>query len=200
MDLQEVWKKLETEKLNKPVLGAVTIAKKSKHPVQRLKNAYLITTAFSVVCLAFFLYLFIVSPERLVKGSLLLVILAYVFFFVINYSMYKKINIALPVNKSLKEALTHTHDFITSNIKFQERVSLFIYPIAAASGFFLGGAEASSDLETLMRKNVVIISFFLTLAIITPLSYYLTKWMYKISYGRCLLDLQGLIHELENPE
>lgn len=200
MDLQEVWRKLETEKLNKPVLGAVTIAKKSKHPVQRLKNAYLITSAFSVACLVFFIYLFSISPERLVKGSLFLVILSYIFFFVINYSMYKKINIALPVNKSLKEALTHTHDFITANIRFQERVALFIYPVAGASGFFLGGAAADGDLETLMKKKMVIISFFLTLAIITPISYYLTKWMYKISYGKCLTDLQGLIHELENPE
>jgi cation transporter-like permease len=114
--------------------------------------------------------------------------------------MYKKINVALPVNKSLKEALTHTHDFITSNIQFQERVALFIYPIAGASGFFLGGAAGSGDLETMMRKTAVIVLFFVTLAVITPISYYLTKWMYKVSYGKCLTELKILIDELEKPE
>jgi hypothetical protein len=199
MDLQEVWRKLEKDKLSQPVLGAATATKKSKHPVQKLKNAYLMTTAFSVICLIFFVYLLTTSHERLVKGSLILVILAYVFFFVVNFSMFRKIKVAFPVDQSLKIVLQHSYRFIVSNIQFQERVSLFIYPIAGAAGFFIGGAE-SADLESLMRKPVVVVSFFLTLIILTPLCYYLTKWMYKVSYGKCLIELKSLIDELEKPE
>lgn len=199
MDLQKVWKKLESEKLEKPVLGAVQIRKKSKHPIQKLKNAYLYTTGFSFVFLIMFIVLFFSFPETIVKVGIALVILSYIFFFVVNFSMYRKVNVVLPVDQSLKNALQHTYNFITSNIQFQERASIFIYPIAAASGFLMGGAEGSGDIEGMLQKKYVISILIGTSIVLTPIAFYITRWMYKVSYGKCLKELQERISELENP-
>ena len=199
MDLQEAWKKLETDKLTKPVTGAVHIQKKSKHPVQKLKTAYLQTTGFSILFLIGFIALFFYFHEALVKGGLLLVILSYIFFLVTNFSMYRKINVVLPVDKSLKQALTHTHQFITDNIRFQKRVALFIYPIAGTAGFMMGGSVGGGNVEKMMQDTTVLIIGGVVMVVLTPLCYLLANWMYKISYGKCLVELQERIDQLEDP-
>ncbi len=200
MDLREAWKALETDKLQKPVLGAIDVRKTSKHPIQKLKYLYKISIGFAIVFLAGFIILLFVFQEPLVKGCLVLVILSYVFFLMTNVSMYKKIKVELPMDQSLKAILTHTHDFISSNIRFQERVALFLYPIAGTAGFFMGGSVGSGDLERMLQEKVVIIILIVVLIILTPLCYFLAKWMYKISYGKSLAELKALIIELERPD
>ena len=122
MELQEIWKKLEEEKLEvaKP-LRWIAWPPKSKHPVQKLKTNYLISTGFALLFLIGFIVLFFLFQEFIVKAALALVIIAYVFFLILNYSMYTKIKAELPIDQSLKIILQHTHDFITDNIRFQER-------------------------------------------------------------------------------
>jgi len=200
MDLREAWKALEIDKLQKPVLGAIDVHKTSKHPIQKLKYLYKISTGFAIIFLIGFIVLFFVFQEPLVKGSLVLVIFSYVFFLMTNVSMYKKIKVELPMDKSLKDVLIHTYDFISSNIRFQERVALFIYPIAGTAGFLMGGSVGSGDLERMLQEKVVIIILIAVLIILTPLCYFLAKWMYKISYGKSLAELKALISELERPD
>lgn len=200
MDLREAWKELEINKLSKPVRGAIYLSKTSKHPVQKLKNAYKQSTAFSLVFLLGFITLFFLFEEPLVKGSLVFVIFSYIFFLLINLSMYRKIKVELPVDQSLIHVLKHTHDFITSNIRFQERVALVIYPVAGTSGFFMGGALGSGNLQNMLKERAVIILLIVTLIVMTILCFYLTRWMYKKSYGKCLIELKQLITEMERVE
>ena len=122
----------------------------------------------------------------------------YIFFFVTNYSMYSRIKTNFPFDQSLRAVLIHSYDYISANIRFQERVALYIYPIAAASGFLMGGASGG-DLEVMLQKKSVLLILLITVIILTPLAYYLTRWMYKVSYGKCLIELKKLIDELGNP-
>jgi hypothetical protein len=200
MDLLDVWKKLETEKLEKPVLGSAAPGKKSKHPVQKLKEAYLTTSIFAVVFLIVFVFIFFQTHEVLVKSLMALVIVAYIFFFVINISMFSRIQTPLPVERSLREVLQHTHTFISDNIRFQERVALYIYPVAGAAGFFLGGSHGTDDFGGFLEHKSIYVILVITLAVLTPLCFYLTRWMYKISYGKCLTELKLLIDELNRPD
>ena len=200
MELGEIWKKLDSDKLSKPVLGAVHIQKKSKHPVQKLKNAYLWTTSFSFVFLIGFVILFFSFEETIVKAGLVFMMASYVFFFVANFSMYRKVNVVLPIDQSLKNALKYTHQFITENIRFQERVALFIYPFAAAAGFLMGGSVGSGNVMKMLEVKEVVIIMIVTSAVLTPIGFYLTRWLYKVSYGKCLTELKARIDELESPD
>ncbi len=200
MDLGDVWRKLEEDKLSKPVTGAVEVPKESKHPIQKLKNSYKVTIAFTIAFLIGFIILLFSFNEPLVRISLALVIFSYVFFLAINYSMYKKIKVDFPVDQSLIKALRHTYDFISSNIRFQERVALFIYPVAGTAGFLMGGSLGSGDLDSMLKEKTVIFTLIIVLIVLTPICYFLTKWMYKISYGKCLVELKALINELEKPD
>jgi hypothetical protein len=199
MELGELWKKLDSDKLSKPVLGAVHIQKRSKHPVQKLKNAYLWTSGFSFVFLIGFIILFFLFDETIVKAGLVFMIASYIFFFAANFSMYRKVNMVLPIDQSLKKVLEYTHQFITENIRFQERVALFIYPFAAAAGFLMGGSAGSGNVMKMLQAKEVIVIMVVTSAVLTPVGFYLTRWLYKVSYEKCLKELKARIDELERP-
>lgn len=198
MDLQEVWKRMESEKLSRPVQGAVEVRKKSKHPVAKLKRAYLASTGFALVFLIGFIVLFFTFHQPIIKGSLVLVVIGYIFFLVVNLSMYRRISTELPVDQSLRAALTHTYTFISENIRFQERVALFIYPVAATAGFLMGLASGG-DVDALLQKKAVLIILLVMIAILTPLAFYLARWLYNVSYRSCLVEIKHLIDELDNP-
>lgn len=198
-DLHKIWKALGDEKLDRPIGGKIILPKRSKHPVQKLKNGYLLSTGFSVAFLIAFSVLFFLFEQRMVKISLAFVILCYVFFLITNFSMYFKIKVSLPVDRSLKQTLNHTIAFVTANIRFQERAALFIYPIAATSGFLMGGAS-SGDIDSFIRQPSTVFLLAGCIVVLTPLCYFFAHWMYKVSYGKWLTELKILINELEKSE
>lgn len=198
MNLQEVWKKLEMEKLEVAQPSLLNPwATKSKHPVAKLKEAYKITTIFSVVFLAVFVVLLFLFDQWVVQVAIGATIVGYVFFFVTNFSMFRRIKTGLPLDGSVKSALQSTYDFITANIRFQERTALFIYPVAAAAGYVMGAAASGADAWEFIQKPVVLWLLLAFVIIATPLCWMLTRWMYKVSYGVCLAQLRALIEELE---
>jgi Ca2+/Na+ antiporter len=197
-DLHKIWKALADERLDMPIGGKIILPKRSKHPVQKLKNGYLLSITFSIAFLLVFMVLFFLFEQRIVKISLGFVMLGYIFFLVTNFSMYYKIKVNLPVDQSLRKTLNHTIEFVTANIRFQERAALFIYPIAATSGFLMGGAT-SGDINSLVQQPSTILLLVICIIVLTPICYLLAHWMYKISYGRWLAELKNLIRELERP-
>jgi hypothetical protein len=200
MNLQEVWKKLEMEKLEVTKPSPLNPwSTKSKHPVAKLKEAYKITTWFSIAFLVGFVVLFFLFDQVIVKVGLAATIAGYVFFFVTNFSMYRKIKTEFPVDRDLKTVLTHTYHFIRDNIRFQERTALFIYPIALAGGYFMGAASAGAEVAEFMQRPVAIWVLVGAAVVATPLCWLLARWLYRISYGVCLAQLKELIDELERP-
>ena len=198
MDLQKAWKKLEHDKLEKPVLGSIHIVKKSKHPVEKLKRAYLISTIFSFLFLGCFIALFFFFPEWIVRVGLAVTVVIYVLFVYFNYTMYRKINTNVLFDANLLSALKDTHAFISNNIRFQERFALFVYPFAGAAGMLMGLAAGAGSAEKALNETFVIISLIVVPLALTPPCYFLAKWMYKVSYGKCLIELKQLIDEIES--
>lgn len=197
MDLQKAWKKLEHDKLEKPVLGSVHIVKKSKHPVEKLKKAYLITTIFSIVFLACFIVLFFSFQDYMVRVGLAVVVVIYVLFVYFNYNMYQNIKVNVLFDANLLSALKDTHAFISNNIRFQARFALFVYPIAGAAGMLMGLAVGGGNVEKYLHDTVVMVLFITVPLLITPACYFFAKWMTKVSYGKSLAELKQLIDQME---
>lgn len=199
MELRELWKKLESDKLSKPVLGAVHIQKKSKHPVEKLKRAYFISTLFAVCFLFCFIALLFLFPEPIVRFGIGVVVVIYVFFVYINFKAYNRIDTSLLFDQNLKSALEDTYQFIKNNIRFQERFSLYIYPLCAAAGMLVGLAVGGGEATKYLDNKWVLTSLVVVPLILTPPCWLLAKWLHKVSYGKCLEELKQLITELENP-
>jgi hypothetical protein len=198
MDLKEAWKKLEHEKLNQPVLGAA-VRKTSKHPVQRLIQLSKVTLGFAIFFELGFIYLFIIMVQPIVKVFLVIMMIAYLFFFVVNYRILRDIQQSFRLDLNLRSTLKQVYDNMMSTLAFQRKASIIIYPLAATAGFLMGLA-AEKDAAILMQKWQVILVLVIAIIVITPSCYYLARWMEKVSYGKYLTQLRELIQQFEKDE
>ncbi len=199
MDLKEAWKKLEREKLNLPVLGAAQVRKSSKHPVQKLIYLFKVTLGFSIFFGLFFGYLLIRMDQPIVKVFLVIMIITYLFFFVLNYQILRNIQQSFRLDLNLKSTLKQVFDNTMSTLAFQRKASIILYPFAATAGFLIGLAE-ERDAATLMQKWQVILTLAITIIILTPSCYLLARWMEKVTYGKYLNQLRELIQQFEKDE
>ncbi len=197
MELQQLWKKLEQDKLE--VVKATTLAEwppKSKHPVRKLEQAFLAALLFVVFFEGAFIYLFLQFTHPLVRAFLLLVILCYVFFFVVNYKVYKEIRQKLDFSDNLYQTLTHIYHKVDTSLRFQRRAAIFIYPIAASAGFLMGFAT-EKDPTQVIEEPKLLLAMVAASAILTPLGYWLARVMEKYSYGKYCTQLKELIKQME---
>lgn len=199
MDLKEVWKKLDSDKLSKPVLGSVHIQNKSKHPVQKLIQLFKITLGFAITFEVGFIYLLIIMPQLIVKLFMVVMIIIYVFYFVLNYRILKNIQHSFRLDLNLKSTLQQVYDNTMSTLAFQRKSSIIIYPIAATAGFLLG-LSIEKDAVLMIQKWQIQIALLISIIIITPSSYLLARWMEKVSYGKYLAQLKNLLQQFEREE
>ena len=198
MDLQEAWKNLDKSKFKAPLPDEheLLVRKQSHHPVKKLIQYFQLGLAFAIIFEVGFIYLTIVLPQPIVKIFLFIVVLLYVFFFVINYRILQNIQRLYRLDSDIKSTLKNIYESTTSMLAFQHKCALFIYPICGTAGFLMG-LSIEKDAFTLIQKPFVIISLIVTLAIITPLAYWLARWMEKVSYRKYLNQLRDIIHQLE---
>ncbi len=199
MDLQETWKNLDREKLSKPVKGEIEIRTTSKHPVQKLIASFRYALGFIVLFEVVFIYCFSVVPQPIVKIFLALMIIIYAFGFLTNYRTLRKIESHFVMDSNFKDSLQVIYDSTKTSLALQRRAWIFIYPLAGTTGFLLG-LSLSTDVVEVMQKTKNIVALIITLAIVTPLGYYLAVWMENLSYGKYLIQLETLIAELNQAE
>ncbi len=200
MNLQETWKKLESEKLCLPIPEQMQARSDYKLPLQKLKNVYRVNSWFIVSFVCGFVLLFFVFSEPLVKGGLCLLILIYMLGLAANLSMSKKLELTASWDQSIKSSLEQIYSSVSSHVRYQERIGLFIYPFAGLVGFLMGMAAVSDNFNALIRQKSIILLLLILLLILTPLCFWVTKQLHAKSYGKYLHDIKQLIHELEKPE
>lgn len=197
MDLQEAWKKLEQEKLTLPVAGTDEMYKTSKHPVQKLIWSFKMTLGFVIAFELAFAYLAVVMPQPLVKGAMILMMIVYVYYFVANYQTLQHIKTTFRMDQNLSHTLESIYTNTQQSLKFQRRSALFIYPLAATCGFLFGLSIERNVAEVLANWSVWI-SLIVTVIVVTPISYFVAVYLERVSYGRYLSQLRGLIYQLNS--
>lgn len=198
MDLLDTWKKLEEQRLKRPVAGSVRPPSRSSHPVSKLKRNYFVKMAFSFLFLLISVELLFIFDDLYIRVGMALVTCAYVIFLVSAWTTYRKIKVDLPIDGSLKVALLYTIDIIETNLKFEERAALVVYPFAVASGFLMGltaGGEKASRVFSEPFFGVVLI---ISILVLTPLCYLVARWMNKVSYGKCISEMKAMVADLES--
>lgn len=204
MDLREVWKKLEHDRLEKPAQWGTDVhpeKSKSKHPALKLKKSLETTLGFSVAFLIFFTVLIFLFDHWLIKLFIGTVTGAYVFFSWYNYITLKELKLQLKqaFDTSLKTSLEQIHRIVFQSIRFQEKASLFIYPFSVIAGYLMGLSE-HDNFEQDIQETSVLVALAIAIVVLTPACYYLAKWMYKVSYDKYLNQLKKLIHEMDSPQ
>ena len=199
MDLENIWQQAgsKDDMLNRILQQENFDHLHSKLPLKKLKKNLLTGIAWAILITAGYLVLFYFIHIWQVYVALSIVIAFNIWIIILTWRLYKTIQDTITPSNSLKQELQKNYDGFQKWWAIQARLGLYVYPVAATGGFMLGGVVGSGKtVEAFLYRPSILIILAITIAIITPLCYYLSKWMFKYAYGRHLKKLKELIDEL----
>jgi hypothetical protein len=201
MSIKKTWDEINDPQDNdlSSLLHASTLTKLSSHnPLVKIKRNLLYNMVAAIfICM---LYLFVIFYFQIwqVQITIGVVLIFSLWALYTAYQQYKKLNTNVSSHSSVLDELKRHYQSITTWMNTQQKVALFIYPVAAAGGFMLGGVLGSGKPVALfMSKPVMLITLAIAIAVLVPLCWYMAKWMFNYSFGKHLKALKKNIDALE---
>jgi hypothetical protein len=115
-----------------------------------------------------------------------------------SWRLYKGINANITPGNNLRQELQRNYDSFQRWWQLQERVALFINPIAVVGAFMLGGVAGSGrSLSEFLYKTPVLIVLAVCIVVLVSACYYFARWMFIYAFGKQLKKLKALIDEME---
>jgi hypothetical protein len=199
MNLEQVWQQNSgrDDDLNKLLEKGDFSKLQSRLPLKKLKSnlligivwAILITTGYIVVLFLFSIWQVSVSLGVLIVFNTLIML--------DSWKLYKKTPATITPSNSLKEELTAHYNSFQRWWAVQQKISLFVYPIAIAGGFILSGVLGSGKpVETFLYNSKMLGILGITMIVMVPLCYFSARWMFNYAYGKHLKKLKSTINEL----
>lgn len=171
----------------------------SKLPLTKLKKNLLIGMIGAVLITAAYVVLFFFVSIWQVYVAFGILIFFNTWIAVDSWNLYKNIKVNVSATNSLKEELQKNYTGFQKWWRIQERLGLFVYPIAASGGFIIGGVLGSGkSVEEFLYNPRMLLILGVTILILVPICYYGARWMFNIAYGKHLKKLKELMDELSN--
>lgn len=188
-DLADLLRKSKIDKLH------------SNHPLHNIKKSLLINMTWGLLIVCGYIVIMVAFPIWQVQLCLLVVSAFSLWAVYTAFSLYKSIGDTIMVNNPALDEMKRHYASIYSWMRTQQRVALFIYPVSIAGGFMLGGVLGSTQpVGQFLSKPFVFIALIITIAVLTPLCYLLSRWLFKISFGKHAAQLKENIDALELQE
>jgi hypothetical protein len=199
MDIENIWQVggNSDDELNRLLTTTDFSKLQSKLPLKKLRQnlligiiwALLITVGYIVVFFFFSIWQVYVALGILIVFNTLIILH--------SWRLYKKTPSTISPSNSLKEELTLHYNSFQRWWSVQQQMGLFIYPIAAAGGFILGGTLGSGKpVEAFLYNAKMLGTLGITILILVPVCFFGAKWMFNYAYGNHLKKLKATIDEL----
>jgi len=170
----------------------------SKNPLAVLRSKLVSTMIWSLVITLGYFILFFYSPSIWVTLSLVVLILFNSYILYLSYLLYKKIDPNISSKTPVLGELKRHYEEFQRWWQIQQRMAIFVYPIAVAGGFIFGGLMSSGKtLEELFQKQVFSIGLVVSIIVLVPVSIWFARWMFNVSFGKHLKVLKENIDSLE---
>lgn len=201
MNLGEQWKDLNGGDADLAALiGKGVPSRPSIDPIERIKRNLRLNAIFGIVIALAYVVLMFRFPVWQV-----LVSIGIVFFFTVwavtrGLIMYRDMR-HHNLNNSLLEEMERHYTAITSWDSMQQKLGMFVYPVAAAGGFMVGGALGSGKpIDIVMSKPIMVYSMIIMAAILVPIGLKVAKWMSRKAFGQYADQLKANIDALKSAE
>ncbi len=169
----------------------------SKLPLKKLKRNLLIGMFWAALITLLYIILFFFIHLWQVYIALCVMTFFNIWIMIDTWKLYKNTNENITPSNSLKQELQKNYNGFQNWWKLQEKAGLFVYPIAAAGGFIIGGVEGSGKpVEVFLYNFKMIGVLVISLLVLVPICYYGARWMFNYAYGKHLKKLKNLIDEL----
>ncbi len=199
MDIENTWQQGggSDDMLNKMLQQADFGNIQSNLPLRKLKRNLLIGMFWAALITFLYILLFFFIGLWQVYIALCVLIFFNTWIMIDSWKLYKKTNENVTPSNSLKEELQKNYTGFQNWWKLQQKAGLFVYPIAAAGGFILGGFWGSGkSVDAFLYNPRMITILIITVLVLVPICYYAAKWMFNYAYGNHLKKLKTLIDEL----
>jgi len=199
MDLENTWQQSGAgdDMLNKLLQQKDFSNLHSKLPLKKLKRNLLIGMFWAILITLVYISLFFFINLWQVYIALCVLIFFNAWIMIDSWKLYKNTNENITPSNSLKQELQKNYNGFQNWWKLQQKAGLFVYPIAAAGGFILGGVKGSGKpVEVFLYNPKMIMILVITVLVLVPICYYGARWMFNYAYGKHLKKLKMLIDEL----
>lgn len=200
MSIEQNWKQLDEQgddDLSKLLQPGKVEKLHSSNPLYKIKSYLIISMIWAVLIAGLYVYVMIRFPYWPVLLCIGTVLLFTLWAGYTSWKQYISINPSVTGHSLLMEMEKH-YEGIQNWMKVQMKAAIFVYPVAAAGGFMIGGMVGSGkSIAEFISKPAVVISLIVTVAILVPLCIWLAKWMFKKSFGKHLVSLKQNIDALK---
>lgn len=199
MDLENIWKQnsRQDEALNK-LFDAGNFSKlQSRLPLKKLRTHLLIGIVWAILITTGYIVLFFFIHIWQVYIALGVLVFFNTVILADSWKLYRKTPPTITPSNSVKEELMVHYNSFHRWWTVQQKISLFVYPVAVAGGFILGGSVGSGKpVETFLYNSKMLSILCITVLVLVPLCYFGAKWTFNYAYGKYLKQLKATIDEM----
>lgn len=198
MKIEDTWKSLpeQEERLTGAEIRA-GLNLKSEDAVRKLNKRMAWKIAFTILFTPLYIAaMFYVDSwlPQLLFGIITMAHIVGLIFFIKRYQKAKSFDMGSGDSMSTLEAYISN---IKETIRQEEVAGLVLYPISAASGFFLSLLQKRS-LDEALGDTRILITLVILLIVITPLSHWAARWMNRKTFNKYLNLLEGRLAQMRD--
>lgn len=199
MDLKAIWQqKSGSDDALKRLLEQDDFSKlSSRLPLKKLKANLLIGIIWAIMITLIYIVVFFCFPIWQVRITLAILVISNILILIDSWQLYRQVPSTITPSNSLKEELTLHYNSFQQWWSLQQKLSIFIYPIALTGGFMLGGVIGSAKrVEDFMYNSKMLGILGITMMVMVPLCYVGARWMFNYAYGSHLKKIKATIDDL----
>lgn len=199
MDLKNIWDKASNndDDLNKIFEQKDLNSIQSKLPLYKLKRNLMVGMIWAILITAAYIVVLFYFPIWQVFVTFGILCIFNIIIAADSWKLYKNLEPNIPEENSLKQELQRNYTGFKRWWRIQEKLGLFVYPIAATGGFIIGGIVGSGkSAEAFLYNPRIILLLVITVIILVPICYYGARWMFNYAYGKHLKQIKDTIDQL----
>jgi hypothetical protein len=199
MDIENIWQQGgNNDDAFIRLLNTTDFSKlQSRLPLKKLRQNLLIGNIWALLITIGYIVLFFLIDIWQVNVALSVMVIFNIIIMLDSWKLYKNTPSTISPSNSLKQELTQHYNSFQRWWAIQEKISLFVYPIAVAGGFILGGILGSKKpVETFLYNSKMLGILGVTVLVMVPLCYFGAKWMFNYGYGKHLKNIKSTIDDL----
>lgn len=200
MDIQHTWNApLPDDPALNAMLSPARLQKRgARDPLAALRRNLAINLGWAIIVGIVMLALLVSTPSWTVRPCLSVPMIFCVWSAWDTWKLRASIPAGISGLHGLLPELKRHHKALRRWVRVGQRVGLFVYPFSAAGGFVLGGlAGSGGSVAELMAKPGMAWALLISLVILTPLCWWVARWMYRVTFGAQEEALRQRIAELE---
>jgi hypothetical protein len=202
MNLQEEWMNMGgDDKDLSALISKRSLANASRHPLEKLKGNLLANALWGIAFSLGYCWIMLKFPEWPICVCLSLALIFSLWSSIQTLQLRASLQHINLSSQSLLQELELQYHHVQKWMSIQQQMGLFVYPFAATGGFLLGlTLNSNRSIDEIFTNFKYLISLAVVIVVLTPLGYWVARWMFRKGFGIYADQLRQNIDRLRSAE